>query len=203
MLIGLGFRPLLAAGVALIGNTAPGVGLGLALCRRLSRSMGGDLKFAPGVKGGALIIVGEVVLEAGGPPARATIGPACSPSSSRAVSQCRLLSPSRSACHPASLTEAFFTKLKVAVIAGIFLASPIVFFQVWRFVAPGLYERERRVVRMVQAMDEAGFGNCTVTGSCEAVCPKSISLDFIARLNRDYAVALLKGDPKPVSSGGA
>jgi sec-independent protein translocase protein TatC len=43
------------------------------------------------------------------------------------------------------LTEAFFTKLKVAVIAGIFLASPVVFFQAWRFVAPGLYERERRV----------------------------------------------------------
>jgi sec-independent protein translocase protein TatC len=43
------------------------------------------------------------------------------------------------------VTEAFFTKLKVAVIAGIFLASPIIFFQAWRFVAPGLYEREKRV----------------------------------------------------------
>jgi succinate dehydrogenase / fumarate reductase iron-sulfur subunit len=56
---------------------------------------------------------------------------------------------------------------------------------------------------MVDQMDKEGFGACTVTGSCEAVCPKSISLDFIGRLNRDYAVALLKGDPKPVSSGGA
>jgi succinate dehydrogenase / fumarate reductase iron-sulfur subunit len=54
-------------------------------------------------------------------------------------------------------------------------------------------ERERRVVRMVQAMDEAGFGNCTVTGSCEAVCPKNISLDFISRLNREYARAMFKG----------
>jgi succinate dehydrogenase / fumarate reductase iron-sulfur subunit len=39
-------------------------------------------------------------------------------------------------------------------------------------------------------MDDAGFGNCTNTGSCEAVCPKEISLEFIARMNRDYAKAL-------------
>ena len=57
----------------------------------------------------------------------------------------------------------------------------------------GRVEKDRRVLKMVKTMDEAGFGNCTVTGSCEAVCPKEISLDFIARLNRDYAVALLKG----------
>jgi sec-independent protein translocase protein TatC len=43
------------------------------------------------------------------------------------------------------VTEAFFTKLKVALIAGVFLASPIIFFQAWRFVAPGLYNREKRV----------------------------------------------------------
>ena len=43
------------------------------------------------------------------------------------------------------VTDAFFTKLKVAAIAGIFVASPIVFYQAWQFVAPGLYERERRV----------------------------------------------------------
>jgi len=60
----------------------------------------------------------------------------------------------------------------------------------------GQPERHRRVIRMVEAMDEAGFGACTVTGSCEAVCPKNISLDFIARLNRDYLVASLKGDAK-------
>jgi succinate dehydrogenase / fumarate reductase iron-sulfur subunit len=42
-------------------------------------------------------------------------------------------------------------------------------------------------------MDEEGFGNCTVTGSCEAVCPKEISLSFIARMNREYGVAMLKG----------
>ena len=43
------------------------------------------------------------------------------------------------------VTDAFFTKLKVSAIAGVFLASPVIFFQAWRFVAPGLYEREKRV----------------------------------------------------------
>ena len=57
----------------------------------------------------------------------------------------------------------------------------------------GKPEKDRRVANMVKTMDEAGFGNCTVTGSCEAVCPKEISLNFIARMNRDYAVALLQG----------
>ncbi len=52
-------------------------------------------------------------------------------------------------------------------------------------------------------MDEEGFGACTITGSCEAVCPKEISLDFIARMNRDYGVALFKGDPKAIAGGGA
>ncbi len=67
----------------------------------------------------------------------------------------------------------------------------------------GQPERYRRVRAMVEQMDTEGFGACTVTGSCEAVCPKSISLDFIARLNRDYAVALLKGDAKKSAGGGA
>ena len=56
----------------------------------------------------------------------------------------------------------------------------------------GKVEQDRRVLNMVSAMDAEGFGNCTVTGSCEAVCPKEISLDFIAKLNRDYFKALLK-----------
>ena len=58
----------------------------------------------------------------------------------------------------------------------------------------GKVEKDRRVTNMVRAMDAEGFGNCTVTGSCEAVCPKEISLGFIARMNRDYAAALLKGE---------
>ena len=56
----------------------------------------------------------------------------------------------------------------------------------------GKVERERRALNMVQQMDAEGFGNCTVTGSCEAVCPKEISLDFIAMMNREYFKALLK-----------
>src|SRR3954462_10129802 len=57
----------------------------------------------------------------------------------------------------------------------------------------GKVEKDRRVLSMVRQMDAEGFGNCTVTGSCEAVCPKEISLSFIAKLNRDYGVAALKG----------
>jgi succinate dehydrogenase / fumarate reductase iron-sulfur subunit len=57
----------------------------------------------------------------------------------------------------------------------------------------GKAEKDRRAVAMVKQMDAEGFGNCTVTGSCEAVCPKEISLSFIARMNRDYGTALLKG----------
>ena len=57
----------------------------------------------------------------------------------------------------------------------------------------GKAEKDRRVLKMVAQMDAEGFGSCTVTGSCEAVCPKEISLSFIAKMNRDYALATLKG----------
>ena len=67
----------------------------------------------------------------------------------------------------------------------------------------GQPEKDRRVLAMVAQMDAEGFGGCSVTGSCEAVCPKEISLDFIAKLNRDYAMALLKGEPKKPKTGGA
>jgi succinate dehydrogenase / fumarate reductase, iron-sulfur subunit len=56
----------------------------------------------------------------------------------------------------------------------------------------GKVEKDRRVLNMVKAMDMEKFGACSVTGSCEAVCPKEISLEFISRLNRDYFTALLK-----------
>ena len=55
----------------------------------------------------------------------------------------------------------------------------------------GQPERSDRVLRMVSVMDEAGFGACTNHGECEAVCPKEISVDFIARLNRDLLKASL------------
>jgi succinate dehydrogenase / fumarate reductase iron-sulfur subunit len=67
----------------------------------------------------------------------------------------------------------------------------------------GQPERYRRVKAMVDQMDAEGFGACSVTGSCEAVCPKNIGLEFIARMNRDYGVALLRGEPKKAAGGGA
>ncbi len=61
------------------------------------------------------------------------------------------------------------------------------------FLPQGKAEKDRRVLNMVTQMDEELFGSCTETGSCEAVCPKEISISFIARMNRDYGVATLKG----------
>ena len=50
-------------------------------------------------------------------------------------------------------------------------------------------ERVTRALKMVQVMDAQGFGNCTNTYECEAVCPAEISASFIAKLNREYARA--------------
>lgn len=60
----------------------------------------------------------------------------------------------------------------------------------------GQTERYSRVVAMVNQMDAEGFGGCTNIGECEAVCPKEISLDFIAMMNRDLLVANLLGKGK-------
>ncbi|MEY2485504.1 MAG: succinate dehydrogenase / fumarate reductase, iron-sulfur subunit [Verrucomicrobiota bacterium] len=57
------------------------------------------------------------------------------------------------------------------------------------FLPQGHPERTSRVVKMVQAMDGEGFGNCTNTYECEAVCPAEISASFIGKLNREYARA--------------
>ena len=58
----------------------------------------------------------------------------------------------------------------------------------------GVPERESRVVKMVSVMDAEGFGNCTNTYECEAVCPAEISASFIAKLNREYARAIVRRD---------
>ena len=55
----------------------------------------------------------------------------------------------------------------------------------------GQAESKQRVLNMVKQMDEEGFGNCTNTGSCEAECPKEISLSHIARMNREYLLSNL------------
>jgi succinate dehydrogenase / fumarate reductase iron-sulfur subunit len=67
----------------------------------------------------------------------------------------------------------------------------------------GQPERYRRTLDMVAAMDEAGFGSCTNHGECEAACPKGISLEHIAFLNRDYVKAVLVARPPSASAGGA
>ncbi|MFZ9700454.1 MAG: succinate dehydrogenase/fumarate reductase iron-sulfur subunit [Flavobacteriales bacterium] len=53
----------------------------------------------------------------------------------------------------------------------------------------GQPEREERAIRMVEQMDKEGFGNCTNTGACEVECPKGISIENIARMNREYLKA--------------
>ncbi len=56
----------------------------------------------------------------------------------------------------------------------------------------GQVEREERVLNMVDQMDSEGFGNCTNTGACEVECPKEISLENIARMNREFLAASVK-----------
>ena len=55
-------------------------------------------------------------------------------------------------------------------------------------------ERKSRVTNMIAQMDKEGFGSCTNTGACEAVCPKEIKMSNIARLNNEYLVAGLTID---------
>jgi succinate dehydrogenase / fumarate reductase iron-sulfur subunit len=59
-------------------------------------------------------------------------------------------------------------------------------------------ERKQRALRMVHAMDRLGFGSCSNHGECEAVCPKGISIDFIARLNREFVKANAVETMEPV-----
>ena len=60
------------------------------------------------------------------------------------------------------------------------------------FLPQGAPERTLRALKMVRQMDAEGFGNCANTYECEAVCPAEISASFIAKLNREYARALLQ-----------
>ena len=68
----------------------------------------------------------------------------------------------------------------------------------------GQAERDRRVLAMVNTMDTLGFGSCTNQYECSAACPKLISHDFIARMNRDYLTASLRSafKPAPANTGG-
>jgi succinate dehydrogenase / fumarate reductase, iron-sulfur subunit len=59
-------------------------------------------------------------------------------------------------------------------------------------------ERKQRALRMVHEMDRLDFGSCSNHGECEAVCPKGISIDFIARLNREFVKASAVETLEPV-----
>lgn len=63
----------------------------------------------------------------------------------------------------------------------------------FRRLPQGQPERERRVLKMVEQMDEEGFGNCTNQYECEAVCPKEISVNVISTMNREFIRAKLLG----------
>lgn len=56
----------------------------------------------------------------------------------------------------------------------------------YSYLPQGQVERKERAINMVEQMDKEGFGNCTNTGACEVECPKGISLEFIARMNKEY-----------------
>lgn len=56
----------------------------------------------------------------------------------------------------------------------------------------GHAEKDKRTIGMVEKMDTLGFGSCSNYGECSAACPKDIPLDFIAKMNRDYATAKVK-----------
>ena len=80
------------------------------------------------------------------------------------------------ACKNASAM--LFTSAKISQLAALPQGQP---------------ERYRRAVRMVETMDTEGFGACTNTGACSATCPKEISMDHMAQMNRDYLWGRLSG----------
>ena len=90
------------------------------------------------------------------------------------VAQCIGCGACVAACKNAS--AALFTAAKIAHLG---------------LLPQGQTERPRRVLRMVEQMDSEGFGSCSNEGECEAVCPKEIRIEAIARMNRDYLKARL------------
>jgi len=70
--------------------------------------------------------------------------------------------PASSTIQTTALTEGFFVSMKAAFVAGIFLASPVIFYQIWSFVAPGLYEEERRLAVPVAIFTAL----CFISGAC-------------------------------------
>lgn len=84
--------------------------------------------------------------------------------------------------------------------ASLFLSAKIAHLGI---LPQGQPERYERVLKMVKTHDEAGFGSCTNHGECESACPKGISVDFIARMNRDYLKAAVSKPASREDKGGA
>src|SRR5215203_881081 len=75
--------------------------------------------------------------------------------------------------------------------ASLFLAAKVAHLGL---LPQGQPERKNRVLSMVAQMDKEGFGSCTFTGACEAVCPKEIAITNISRMHKDYLLAGLSAD---------
>jgi succinate dehydrogenase / fumarate reductase iron-sulfur subunit len=75
--------------------------------------------------------------------------------------------------------------------AMLFLSAKV---SILRYCPRGRPERKTRALNMVAQMDKEGFGACTNTGACEAVCPKEISINIIARLNGEFLGAGLTSE---------
>ena len=69
------------------------------------------------------------------------------------------------------------------------------------YLPQGKVEAQKRVLAMVAQMDKEGFGACTNLYECEAACPKSISVDNIAKMNREYLLASALYGEKEVALG--
>lgn len=93
-----------------------------------------------------------------------------------------------------------------ACVAACKNASPMLFVAAkvsqFALLPQGQPERERRALSMVSQMQKEGFGNCTNQYECEAACPKEISVDYIAMMNREYLKAALVEEPEKKGHGG-
>ena len=106
----------------------------------------------------------------------------------------------------ANADEAFYSAACIgcgACVAACKNASAMLFTSAkvsqYALLPQGQVEATERVQNMVRQMDLEGFGNCTNTGACEVECPKGISLENIARMNREY-ICLLYTSPSPRDS---
>ena len=88
------------------------------------------------------------------------------------------------------------TKRMLHIVASLFTAAKISHLSL---LPQGQAERPDRARKMVAQMDAEGFGACTNHGECEAACPKGVSLEWIARMNRELLRAMVKSET-PVQS---